>query len=224
MTPEEATGLTAATGPLLLKDPEDSNRIPGSQINLARRHARGFRTPLALERSTQDASAFTFELNVPRFVAVIFGPRWRDGPSIRATRRQEQREGTEKGETNHCKKTASSELLAIEDATKGPLAFSSPGTIPWHVTILAALRTNRLPVRLAGAPTQESEGGGHDNEKTQTHAGKLADQTREARLRIADFSLPSPVDHQVRTRKNRRSELRRSESLWPLSCRLIQRG
>lgn len=57
MTPEEATGLTAATGPLLLKDPEDSNRIPGSQINLARRHARGFRTPLALERNTPSVGA-----------------------------------------------------------------------------------------------------------------------------------------------------------------------
>ncbi len=154
-----------------------------------------------LECSTQQASPFTFELNGPRFVAVVFGPLRRDGPLIRATGRQEQPEGTEEGETNHCKKAACSKLLAVKNAPKGSLAFSSPGTIPWHITILAALRTNRLPVRLAGAPAKECEGGGHGNEKTQTHAGKLADPHHEARLRIAHFSLPPPSDHLVLVQK-----------------------
>lgn len=154
-----------------------------------------------MERATEEAGPFTFELIVPGFEAVVLGPLRRDGPPIRATGRQEQCEGTEDGETNHGKKAASSELLAIKDAPKGSLAFSSLGTIPWHITILAALRTNWLPVRFAGAPTKESEGEGHDNEKTQTHAGKLAAQLREARLRIADFSLPPPSDHLILTQK-----------------------
>ena len=135
------TELTAAGRICFSKDTDDGNGSHGDQHTLA-----------LLERSTQQASPFTFELNVPWFVAVIFGPLRRDGPSIRPTGRHEQPEGTEEGETNHCKKAACSKLLAVKDAPKGSLTFSSPGAIPWHVTILTALRANRLPVRLAGAP------------------------------------------------------------------------